>query len=87
MVYEDIAQNKRNTWFLMFLVIIIISGLGYVIGELYGNPLTFTVVAALAAFFSAFFSYYFSDSVVIMVTGAVAADPKIHRQYFMSAEG
>lgn len=87
MVYEDIAQNKRNTWFLMFFVIIIISGLGWILGEMYGDPYTFTIIAAIVAFFASFFSYYYSDSIVIMVTGAVAADPNIHRQFFISAEG
>jgi heat shock protein HtpX len=87
MVYEDIAQNKTNTYFLMFFVIVIISGLGWIVGEMYGNPYAFTIGAAIIAFFMSFFSYYYSDSIVIMVTGAVAADPNIHRQFFISAEG
>lgn len=87
MVYEDIAQNKRNTLFLMFFVVLIIAGLGYIVGELYGDPVVFTAGAAIIAFFMSFFSYYFSDSIVIMVTGAQAADPNIHRQFFLSAEG
>ncbi len=88
MVYEDVAQNKRNTFFLMFFISLIIMGLGYLISQLYGgDPYFYVAGAAVVAFFISFFSYYFSDSVVIMVTGAVAADTRIHRQYFISAEG
>lgn len=88
MVYEDIAENKRSTFFLMAFISLIIMGLGYVISLLYGgNPYYWVIGAAILAFFMSFFSYYFSDSIVIMVTGAAAADPNIHRQLFISAEG
>ncbi|MCX8094503.1 MAG: M48 family metallopeptidase [Candidatus Goldbacteria bacterium] len=87
MVYEDIAANKRNTFFLILLIIAIISGLGYLIGEFYGEPYTFTIFAFIISLFMSFFSYYFSDSVVIAITGAKPADRKIHTQYFLSAEG
>ncbi len=87
MVYEDIAANKRNTFFLILLTIAIISGLGYLIGEIYGDPWTFTFIAFIIAFFMSFFSYYYSDSIVIAMTGAKPADRNIHAQYFLSAEG
>jgi cation transporter-like permease len=57
MVYEDIAQNKRSTFFLMFLMILVISGLGYIIGRLYGgDPYLFMAIAAVIAFLMSFFS-------------------------------
>lgn len=87
MVYEDIAANKRNTFFLIFLVIAIISGLGYLIGEIYGDPWTFTIFAFITSLFMSFFSYYYSDSIVIAITGAKPADRNLHAQYFLSAEG
>lgn len=87
MVYEDIAANKRNTFFLILLIIAIISGLGYLIGELYGDPYTFTIFAFVIAVFMSFFSYYYSDSIVITITGAKPADRNIHARYFLSAEG
>jgi heat shock protein HtpX len=87
MVYEDIAANKRNTFFLILITIAIISGLGYLIGELFGDPYTFTIFAFIIAVFLSFFSYYYSDSVVMAITGAKPADRNIHAQYFLSAEG
>jgi heat shock protein HtpX len=88
MVYEDIADNKRNTFFLMFFITLIISGLGYLISRLYGgNPYYWVGGAAAVAFFMSFFSYYYSESMVLMVTGAVAAEPNLYRQYFISSEG
>jgi len=87
MVYEDIAANKRNTFFLILITIAIISGLGYLIGELFGDPYTFTIFAFIISLFMSFFSYYYSDSVVMAITGAKPADRNIHAQYFLSAEG
>jgi heat shock protein HtpX len=87
MVYEDIAENKRNTFFLILFIIAIISGLGYLIGEYYGDPWTFTIFAFITALFMSFFSYYYSDSIVISITGAKPADRNIHSQYFHLAEG
>ncbi len=87
MVYEDIAQNKRNTFILIFVFLLVITALGWLIGEIYGDPYTAVIVAAVFAFVAAFSSYYFSDSIVIAVTGAKPADERHYRQLHLSTEG
>lgn len=87
MVYEDIEHNKRNTFLLIFFFLLVITGLGWVIGEIYGEPVTAVAAAAIFAAVSTFTSYFFSDKIVIAVTGAVPADEKHYRQYHISAEG
>lgn len=87
MVYEDIERNKRNTFLLIFVFLLVITALGWVMGVIYGDPFTGIVAAGIFAFVSVFFSYYFSDSIVIAVTGAKPADEKHYRQLHLSTEG
>jgi heat shock protein HtpX len=87
MVYEAIEQNKRSTFFLVFFFILIISGLGYLIGELYKNPYTGLIIAFCISLFSVWTSYYFSDSLIMAVSGAVEADRAMYTQYILSTEG
>ena len=87
MVYEEISNNKRNTFILMFLFVIVISGLGYIIGELYGNAYAGLIGAAVFSLISVWTSYYYSDSIVMSLSGAVYADRTMYAQYHLSAEG
>ena len=87
MVYEEISKNKRITFILIFMFIIIISGLGYIIGELYGNPYIGLIAASVFSIISAWTSYYYSDSIVMTLSGAVYADRAMYTQYHLSAEG
>jgi heat shock protein HtpX len=87
MVYEEISKNKRNTLLLMFFFIVIITGLGYIIGELYGNPYYGTIIAFVIAAISVWTSYYYSDSMVMTLSGAFYADRAMYTQYHLSAEG
>ncbi|MCX7699235.1 MAG: M48 family metalloprotease [Candidatus Goldbacteria bacterium] len=85
MVYEDIATNRRNTFFLILLIMV--SGLGYIIDEFYGEPYTFIIFAFIIFLFMLFSSYYFNDNIVIEITGAKPADRNIHVQYFLLTDG
>ena len=87
MVYEDIAQNKRNTFILIFFFVLIIMLLGYIMGELYGDRYLGIGIAAVISFFSVFTSYYNSDKIVIAATGAKPANPKHHRGLYNAVEG
>lgn len=87
MVYEEISKNKRNTLILMIAFIVVISGLGYIIGELYGNAYLGLIAAAVFSVLSVFTSFYYSDSIVMSLSGAVYADRTEYAQYHLSAEG
>ncbi|HDQ25511.1 MAG TPA: zinc metalloprotease HtpX [bacterium] len=87
MVYEDIEHNKRNTFFLIFFFILIITGLGYVLGELYGDPYIWVIAAFVFAIAYSFTTYYYSDKIVLAITGAKPANQYKHRQLIISAEG
>src|SRR3989344_4172623 len=71
-LYTHKNQNILKTWFLMsgFLVFVIL--IGWIFGEIYGNPL----ILYGAIFFSVFMnitSYWFSSSIALRMTSAVPA--------------
>lgn len=69
-VYSEIAGNKRKTWLIIALFIILITTLGYVIGKASGYGLSYAGVALIVAGISSFGSYYFSDKLVLATAGA-----------------
>jgi len=87
LVYESIAENKRNTFFLMFLFMMVITGLGYIIGELYGKPYYGVIGGFVVAVVSVFGSYYYSDSVIMTLSGASVADRAMYTSLVNSVEG
>ena len=87
LVYEDISQNKRNTFFLMFMFVLIIMLLGYFLGEMYGNPYYGIAIAGIISFFSIVTSYYHSDKIVLSMTGAKKADRKFYAGLYHAVEG
>ncbi|HDT15122.1 MAG TPA: hypothetical protein ENN55_02830, partial [Firmicutes bacterium] len=78
-VYDEVDRNKRNTFILFVFFFLVIIGLGYIMGELYGDYVLGTAIALVIAVFSMYFSYYHSHAVVIAVTGAKEADPVFYK--------
>ncbi len=87
MIYEDIEHNKRNTIFLFIFFAVIITGLGYLIGEIYGNYYAGVIIAFFISLFSIYTSYYHSDKIVLAIIGAEEADRKFYPQLYNSVEG
>lgn len=87
MVYEDIELNKRNTLFLFIFFIIILIGIGYIIGEIYGDYYTGVLFAFVVSVVSIWTSYYHSDKIVLAIIGANKAERKFYPQLFNSVEG
>ncbi|MFA6422626.1 MAG: M48 family metallopeptidase [Candidatus Buchananbacteria bacterium] len=69
-MYNQIAANKRKTWFLIAIFIVLISILGYFIGYVsnYGNGII--VVAAAFSIIMALFGYFAGDKVALLTSGA-----------------
>lgn len=87
MVYEDIAVNKRNTFILLFSFSLIITGLGYGLGVIYGDPYTGVIIGFAISVFSIWTSYFNSAGIVLGVTGAKPADIKFYRKLHDLVEG
>ena len=81
-MYSAIAANKRNTWFIMLVFLVIIGGLGWFAAYMYGdiNIAIFTLVIAVVY---AFFQYYLASSQALSMAGAIeiqkADNPRFYR--------
>lgn len=70
LVYDRIAANKRQTWLMMLVFVLVAGGFLSLVGYIIGLPLAAApfVFAALIAY--ALFSYYASAGVALAVSGA-----------------
>lgn len=77
-IYSNIDQNKRATWVVMSLFIIIISFIGWFIGQYYfqGSGIAFIGFALIFSGIGSFISYYNSDKIVLAVSGAHEVKPE-----------
>lgn len=85
--YEQIARNKRKSFFLVFIVILVIIGLAYVIGQIYGDPFLFLIIGTIIAIAYSLIGYYGSAKLAVAAAGAKPADPSRYRQYYNIVEG
>ena len=86
-MYDQIAGNKRRSYLLIFLFILIIAGIGYVF-SLYTQwghgALVAAVVIAIAMSWG---SYYYSDRIVLGMSGAKAVTREQESYLWNAVEG
>ncbi|MBI5037324.1 MAG: M48 family metallopeptidase [Candidatus Kerfeldbacteria bacterium] len=71
-MYTHIAANKRRSWILMGLCIMILFGIGYLIDQVYGNgSWGWSFVAVIYATISALIGYYRGDKIALWTSGAI----------------
>ncbi|HUC95349.1 MAG TPA: zinc metalloprotease HtpX [Candidatus Saccharimonadia bacterium] len=68
-MYSQIASNKRKTYFMMFLFIILIGLIGYVFAYIYKSP-DLLIVIAISAVVYAIISYYVGSRLSLAVNSA-----------------
>lgn len=85
-IYEQIASNKRKTYLTMALFVIFIALISWVFGEATGNGSSLIGIALLFSAVISFSSYWWSDKAVLAMTGAHPADPRIHFDFYTTAE-
>jgi heat shock protein HtpX len=86
-VYEQIASNKRKTFLLLFLALLLLAAIGYVIGMIYGTPwvgLAFAIVLAIVLQIG---SYFGGDRLVLASTRARAVTPEQEPRLHNIVEG
>lgn len=74
-MYELIRQNKRNTWFLIVVFMLILVALGLVIGAYWGGgglapSLVGAAAAGLVAFFMVMLGFFSGDRMILAMSGA-----------------
>ena len=84
-LYTEKGRNVRKTWVLMGSFLVFIIGFCYLIAQVMGNP-AILYIGVIGALVMNITSYWFSDSIVIKMTGAKAADPVLHREVIQVVE-
>lgn len=86
-MYEQIAANKRRSWLLIILFILLVVALGYLFGRLtYLGPIG-VVIALVIAGAMTFTSYYYSDSIVLAISRARPVEKEEYPHLYNSVEG
>jgi len=70
-IYEAVGSNKRKTYVIIALFILLISTVGFIYGKASGAEAgSYAIIALIFAIFSSVGSFYFSDKLVLATTGA-----------------
>jgi heat shock protein HtpX len=68
--FREIARNRRNSWILVFVVAIVLAGLGAAIGYASGFGWGGVVIALVVASVMSVGSYFAGDQLVLLSSGA-----------------
>src|ERR1035437_459142 len=68
-MYSEISSNKRKTWLIMLLFVLIIGALGWIVSNVYGS-LDFLYLAFIFASVYALVQYYTASKIALAVNGA-----------------
>jgi len=87
--YDQIARNKRSSFFLMVIIFIVFVALGYAISLVMGEGYFFIIMIVAIVFSLGYllFSYYNSDKIAIKSVGAKKASRSQHKVFYDSVEG
>jgi heat shock protein HtpX len=84
-IYQNISSNKRDTVLIVFLFILVISAIGWFLGEYFTEMggLSMIGIALIISGITGFFSYYNSDKLVLSVSKARKVEyevaPDLHK--------
>ena len=76
MIYQQIAANRRNSFFLVFLFIVFFLLLGWVFGKVYNAGGVGIGIALLVAMFITLITFFYGDKMVLGISHARLVDPK-----------
>ncbi len=85
LTYNAIAKNKRDSWILIFSFLIVISALGFLFSQVYGNPAILYLAVGISVL-SAWFSYYFADSITLTMSRAKPVDRQTNQDLYRLVE-
>lgn len=68
--FREISRNRRNSWILVLVVVLVLGALGGSIGYATGFGWGGVAVALVVAFFMSIGSYYAGDKLVLLSSGA-----------------
>ncbi len=75
-MYSEISANKRKTWFLVVIFTVVIVALGYVFGEMNGDPYGGIIMASVFATVMSMTGYFQGDAIALASAGAKRIEKK-----------
>jgi len=87
--HDEIARNKRKSFFLIFVIFLVIILLGYVISFAYSPDLFFTIMilSIIISISYLLITYYNSDKIALFSVGAREAKRENNKLYYDVVEG
>ncbi len=86
-IYEEIAANKRRSYILITLFVIIIIALGYALGFVWGFPYFGLIVALIFAVIYTIMIFYSGDKAILALSGAKPVAKKDYPYLYNAVEG
>ena len=86
LVYDRIGANRRNTFLLLAVFIVVVGGFLVAMGILLGLPFAFAPFLIVPAILYALFSYYASTSVTLAISQAHAVTKEEEPEYYRTVE-
>ncbi len=86
-MYEQIAANKRKTFFLIFGFVLLLSLVGAAFDLLLRGGVIGIVIVAVIVIVSSVASYYNSDKAALAISHAKPADPQQYARLYNLVEG
>ena len=86
-MYEQIASNKRKSFFLILFFLCLIFGLAWLFGELTGWGPQGLIIAVVIAVAMTFGGYYSSDKIVLAISKARPVTKKEYPHLYNVVEG
>lgn len=85
-IYSQIESNRRRTFFLFFFTFLIIIVLGYIFGQIFGDPYSFALGAFFFSILYSLIAYFFSDKIVLAISGAKPIKKEDHLALYRTVE-
>jgi heat shock protein HtpX len=87
--YDQIAANKRKSYFLMFCIFLVFLLIGYVISKFYspGSFFFIMIISIIISLSYILISYYNCDKIAVASVNARPANKNEFKQYYDLAEG
>jgi heat shock protein HtpX len=84
-MYSEISANKRKTWLIMVLFVVIIGGLGWIAGKMYGTP-SFLYIALIVGGVYALIEYFAAAKLALAMNGAKEIQKKDEPRLYRTVE-
>lgn len=84
-MYSEIAKNKRKTWLVMLLFIVIIGAMGWIVSNIYGSP-SFIYLAFIVAGVYALIQYFMAAKLALAMNGAKQIQKRDNPRLYRTVE-